>query len=130
PAQRGSMMIHPKGKKSHTDYEVIRKWKGYAILNLQIHTGRTHQIRVHLKHLGYPVVHDKVYGRERGIYLSDIKKNYRIPGKEKEEAALIKRLALHSAKIVFTDQSGKEQIIACPLPKDFSVVIKQLDKWG
>jgi 23S rRNA pseudouridine1911/1915/1917 synthase len=63
PVDRVRMAVNPKGKTAITDYEVARAFAPYALLDLQIHTGRTHQIRVHLTWLGFPIVGDPLYGR-------------------------------------------------------------------
>ena len=62
PIRKGYMMIHAKGKESKTSYEVVKYFKQYAWVNFQIHTGRTHQIRVHAKHIGHTIVSDDLYG--------------------------------------------------------------------
>ena len=57
------MAVNPRGKTAITDYEVAESLGQYSLLDLQIHTGRTHQIRVHLTWLGFPIVGDPIYGR-------------------------------------------------------------------
>ena len=62
PVKKGLMVINRKGKESLTDYEVIDDFGIYSWIQFQIHTGRTHQIRVHMKDIGHPVVCDELYG--------------------------------------------------------------------
>jgi 23S rRNA pseudouridine1911/1915/1917 synthase len=67
PVQRKKMAIVTRGRAARTDYRVLADIEGGALVECTLHTGRTHQIRVHLKHLGHPVLGDEVYGR-RGAY--------------------------------------------------------------
>ncbi len=130
PNHKGRMSIQKKGRFAHTDYEVLEKWNGFSLLRLRIHTGRTHQIRVHLQHLGHPVVGDPFYGSGGTLLLSAFKKKFKLSEKEEEERPLISRLALHSTQLVFHSPKGERTIIDAPLPKDMAVTIKQLSKWA
>jgi 23S rRNA pseudouridine1911/1915/1917 synthase len=130
PTQKGKMVVFKKGKPSHTDYKVLKTWNGYSLLELQIHTGRTHQIRVHLEYLGTPVLCDPLYGSPLPLLLSSIKKKYKLSMKEMEEKPLLNRLALHAHRITFTSPEGEVITIEAPIPKDFDASIKQLDKWS
>ncbi|RQO29693.1 RNA pseudouridine synthase [Taibaiella sp. KBW10] len=129
-AKRGTMMVHKRGKPAHTDYATLQEWNGYTLLRLQIHTGRTHQIRVHLQHLGHPVVADPIYSNGKGLYVSSLKKNFKNSDELGEEKAILNRLALHAAQLKFVDMEGKEVNIEAPLPKDMNAAIKQLNKWS
>lgn len=75
PALKGQMVVHKKGKPSITDYEVQEIVGKYALLKFQIHTGRTHQIRVHAKNMGHPIICDPLYGDGSPFLISSIKKN-------------------------------------------------------
>lgn len=57
-------MISEEGQPSLTHYRVMERYRGHTLLALSLETGRTHQIRVHLSHLGYPILGDKLYGGE------------------------------------------------------------------
>ena len=66
---RKKMAVTDKNSKSAiTNYEVIRHYKKYSLMKLQLETGRTHQIRVHLSYLGYPIVGDMLYGRKENQF--------------------------------------------------------------
>ncbi len=129
PVHKGRMIVHRKGRPAHTDYEVIQSWKNFSLLTLRIHTGRTHQIRVHLQHLGHSIVGDEFYGNTPKLMLSAIKRKFKI-AEEEEERPLLGRLALHASRLVFRDRAGNERSVTCPLPKDMSVAVKQLSKWN
>lgn len=130
---RGTMLVNKRGKFAHTDYEALQVWKAYSLVRLQLHTGRTHQIRVHLKFMGFPIVADPIYNEDSAIKISTIKKHFKLPKKtvdEVEERPLLNRLALHASMLKMKDEKGNEVIIEAPLPKDMSVTVKQLDKWN
>lgn len=130
PVKKGMMVIFPKGKEAKTDFWVESKWHGFALMKLQIHTGRTHQIRVHLKDLGYPVLCDPIYGNNTEVKLSDFKKKYKLSLDQLEERPILSRLALHAYELDFVDASGKHINIIAPLSKDMEATIKQLNKWA
>jgi 23S rRNA pseudouridine1911/1915/1917 synthase len=130
PNHKGRMSIQKKGRFAHTDYELQKAWNQFSLLKLRIHTGRTHQIRVHMQHLGNPVVCDPFYGSGGTLLLSSIKKKFKLAENAEEERPLLSRLALHASQLKFINQKGEKQVIDAPLPKDLAVTIKQLDKWG
>ncbi|RYZ50700.1 MAG: RluA family pseudouridine synthase [Sphingobacteriales bacterium] len=130
PTRKGRMSVQKKGRFAHTDYELKQSWNGFSLLRLRIFTGRTHQIRVHMQHLGTSIVCDPFYGTGGTLLLSSIKKKFKLAENEEEEKPLLKRLALHASELKFTNAKNEPMVIVAPLPKDMSVAIKQLDKWG
>jgi 23S rRNA pseudouridine955/2504/2580 synthase/23S rRNA pseudouridine1911/1915/1917 synthase len=128
PAKKGSMMVHRNGKPSLTDYEVLEVLGRFAWMRFQIHTGRTHQIRVHMQHIGNPIACDPLYGDGQPILLSSIKKNYKLSLKEEEEKPLLGRLALHASQLSFILPDGKHILLEAPLPKDLHATLQQLRK--
>ncbi|MDO4741988.1 MAG: RluA family pseudouridine synthase [Candidatus Saccharibacteria bacterium] len=88
--------VDPNGKASETFYRVIKTDDKHSLVELRPTTGRTHQLRVHLKYLGHPIVGDKVYGEERG-----------------------ERLFLHAKTLEVTLPKGKRQIFQSELPAEF-----------
>lgn len=131
PVHKGRMSVQKKGRSSRTDYEVLEMWHAFSLLKLRLYTGRTHQIRVHLQHLGHPVVCDPFYGQESPVYLSAIKKKFKLSAKEDEvERPLLQRLGLHASSLIFTNAKGLRVEIEAPLPKDMAVTLKQLAKWA
>ncbi len=127
---KGRMCVQKKGRFAHTDYEVLKTWNSFSLLKLRIHTGRTHQIRVHLQHLGNSIVCDPFYGRGGALMLSAIKKKFKLSQNEEEERPLLNRLALHASSLAFKNEQGEDIVLEAPLYKDMEVALKQLDKWG
>ncbi|MBX3254397.1 MAG: RluA family pseudouridine synthase [Chitinophagaceae bacterium] len=128
-AKRGVMVTNKKGKYALTDYEVAECFGNFSLMQFRIHTGRTHQIRVHMKHIGHPIVCDPLYGNGEPVLLSSIKKKFNLSKKEEEERPLFNRLALHAEKLIFTDQQKQEHIIEAAVPKDIRAFLQQLRKW-
>ncbi len=126
--QKGLMVIHRNGKPSVTDYEVIEDYKSYSLLQFQLHTGRTHQIRVHCKNMGHPLACDDLYGDGKPVLLSSIKKKYKLGKHDEEERPMLNRLALHSYCLKFTDAEGKPFNLTAELPKDMRALLQQLKK--
>ncbi|HMI77580.1 MAG TPA: pseudouridine synthase, partial [Ferruginibacter sp.] len=128
PLQKGLMVVHRKGKGSVTAYEVIEEHKSFSLLQFQLHTGRTHQIRVHCKNMGHPLACDELYGDGKPVLLSSIKRNYKLSKHDEEERPMLNRLALHSYRLIFTDAEGKEFDLVAELPKDIKALLQQLRK--
>jgi 23S rRNA pseudouridine955/2504/2580 synthase/23S rRNA pseudouridine1911/1915/1917 synthase len=131
PAHPDRMVVAKKGKASITHYKVVELFKNFTLVEANIKTGRTHQIRVHFQSIGYPLAVDVLYGRREAFLLSDVKlKKFRL-GKEEEERPMMSRSSLHAAKLTFQHpSSGEPMTFEAPLPKDFSAVLNQLRKWG
>ncbi len=126
-ARPNMMVVHKRGKEAITTYTVLEQFRSCALLSVQIHTGRTHQIRVHMQYAGHPLLIDPVYGGREAFYLSSVKKKYRLSGEEKP---LMARQTLHAASLSFNcPDTGSEVSVEAPLPKDFQAVLNQLRKW-
>jgi len=130
PANNGTMIVAKKGKLAVTDYKVAEQWPLFALMQFQIHTGRTHQIRVHMKSIGHPLVCDDLYGDGKPFMLSEIKRKYRLSDKEEAERPLLNRLALHAYRLDFAKEDGTIVSAEAPLPKDMAACVKQLNKWS
>jgi 23S rRNA pseudouridine1911/1915/1917 synthase len=127
PNGKGMMVWHRTGKASVTDYEVLEDFTLYSWLRFQIHTGRTHQIRVHTKYLGHPLVCDDMYGDGKPFLLSSIKRNFKQGKFDLTERPMLNRVALHAEQIQLKINE-KNFSWAAELPKDLRAVLQQLRK--
>jgi RluA family pseudouridine synthase len=128
PTKKGVMIINRKGKEALTDYEVLNAYGIFSWVRFQIHTGRTHQIRVHMKHIGHPIACDKIYGDGKAILLSSIKHNYKLSRNEEEEKPILNRLGLHAYQLRFSSSDNNTYQFEAPIPKDLKATLQQLDK--
>jgi 23S rRNA pseudouridine1911/1915/1917 synthase len=126
---KGTMIINRRGKPSITDYEVIESFGNYSWVKFQIHTGRTHQIRVHMKDIGHPLVCDELYGDGKPLLVSALKSKFKLSKNELEERPLLGRLALHAFKLGFVKPDMEKFEFEAPLPKDMRAALQQLTKW-
>jgi 23S rRNA pseudouridine1911/1915/1917 synthase len=128
PLQKGKMIIDKKGKPSITDYEVLENLGKYALVKFQIHTGRTHQIRVHARNIGHSIVCDSLYGDGKPVLLSSLKKKYNLNKNEEEQKPILARVALHSYQLKFKDINGEAFNLVAEQPKDIRALLQQLRK--
>lgn len=97
---RKKMAVDPEGREAVTEWKLLARGRGCALLDVHILTGRTHQIRVHMKHIGHPVCGDPIYGSDRG--------------------AKVPRLMLHAYSLAFTHPvTGERMTFTAPLPEAF-----------
>lgn len=131
PTNREKMAIRlPEdgGKEAITFYEVLERFRGYALVRCKPATGRTHQIRVHLAHIGHPIIADKAYsGRDR-LTLGDLL------GGETEDTdsgrVLIDRQALHAHTLRLDHPlTGQHLILTSPLPEDMTRSLEALRRY-
>lgn len=130
PVRIGLIRVDEKrGKKSFTAFQVRERFRGYSWMECRPATGRTHQIRVHLRQAGLPIVGDTLYGG-RPLQLSELKGSYRFKSDEPERP-LMGRVALHAEQLVVRHPvSGENVPIDCPPPKDFVVAIRYLRRFA
>ena len=121
PVHRQRMSLREGGRSARSDYTVVEALDGAALVRVRIHTGRTHQIRVHLASIGHPVAGDKVYGGTRTL-----------PGgraASREALLSLQRPALHAARLAFDHPESAERLhFASPLPGDIEAVLDRLRK--
>ena len=106
PVQRKKMAVNQtRGRIARTDYRVLQSGGGLSLVECALHSGRTHQIRVHLHHLGYPVIGDSLYGKK----------------------AAAPRQMLHAWKLGFTHpRTGERHFLEAPIPEDFRSLMARL----
>lgn len=124
PVKRKEMAVSSKGKNALTLWKIEKSLADkFALLSVTIKTGRTHQIRVHMSHIGHPVVGDAVYGFKNSWW-----KNNHFPIDEIEDC--IKRQMLHSAYLAFVHpDSEKFMEFHTPIPADMELAIKKLESF-
>ena len=118
-----------EGKLAETFFNTLKAYRKHTLVECEPVTGRMHQIRIHLSVLKAPIVCDEQYGG-KPIYLSQIKKKGFNLKKETEEQSLISRVALHAFSLQFSLMNGEEIKVEAPYPKDFDVLVKQLEKYS
>ena len=137
PAKNGTMIIQRKarpddrvgrGKEAITDYTVLEDFGIYSLVQFRIHTGRTHQIRVHMKDIGHPIVCDTLYGDGKPVFVSSLKSKFKLSKSAEEEKPLLHRLALHAFRLSFTNNDGALTELESPLHKDMRATLQQLQK--
>jgi 23S rRNA pseudouridine1911/1915/1917 synthase len=109
PKDRKKMTVTAtNSKEAVTHLKVIKRYKGYTLVSLVLETGRTHQIRVHMNYIGYPIYNDPVYNTKKATEFGQF---------------------LHSAKIdMIHPTTGKELHFECPLPKEFTDFLDTLEE--
>ena len=108
----------------------MEQFRSYAWVRFNILTGRTHQIRVHMKHLGHPIACDELYGDNKSLLLSSFKKKFKLSKLQEEEKPILNRLALHASELSFTDTNNNALKFEAELPKDLKALLQQLRKWN
>jgi RluA family pseudouridine synthase len=114
-----------EGRPAVTYFTSIKSYRHHTLVSCRPITGRMHQIRLHLSYLGAPITGDELYGGKL-FFLSKVKRNFNLK-KDTDEQPVMKRMALHAFSLEFSDLAGTTKTIEAPYPKDFQVLIKQLD---
>ncbi|THF60870.1 RluA family pseudouridine synthase [Pseudothauera rhizosphaerae] len=114
PEGERRVRVSEEGKPSHSIVRLLRRWRRFSLLEVELKTGRTHQIRVHLTHLGFPLAGDDKYG--------DFALNKQLEGEG------LKRMFLHAASLRFRHPlTGEEIALSSPLPDELQQFIDHLD---
>jgi 23S rRNA pseudouridine1911/1915/1917 synthase len=114
------MAVRADGREAVTNFRIEERFRVHTLLRVRLETGRTHQIRVHLAHVGLPLVGDPVYGGRQG----------RVAGDVAQLNALLHafaRQALHAQRLTLAHPgSGRELKLEAPLPQDFEALLAAL----
>ena len=120
----------PDAKPAMSYYEVMERFRGYTLVKVQPKTGRTHQIRVHLLHIGHPVLADKLYGGRSEFKRSDLMPSASGPRERagmEEDDVLLKRQALHAFRLRFRHPVKDTVLeVEAPLPPDMRTALDAL----
>jgi RluA family pseudouridine synthase len=122
----GRVKISREGKPAETWFTTLKQFRGYALVECKPVTGRMHQIRIHFSVLGTSIAGDEMYSG-KPVFLSALKRSYNLK-KETTEEPLSKRMALHAFSLEFLGLDGKMLKVEAPYPKDFRVLLKQLEE--
>jgi 23S rRNA pseudouridine1911/1915/1917 synthase len=123
----GKMYPHKDGKPAETKFRLLKNFGNISLMEFFPLTGRTHQIRVHSKYIGCPLLVDHLYGNQDAFYLSSVKKKFN-QGKFDEEKPIISRLTLHAKSLEFIHPNQTKVKFESALPKDLQAGINQLSK--
>lgn len=138
PKNREKMMIarnDPEAKSAVTQFEVLERFRGFSTIRALPQTGRTHQIRVHLAHVGTPVLCDKLYGGFSTLTLGEIVGKRGAPARPRGEgsdfeAPVLVRQALHARRLTFLHpETGKEITVESPIPDDMQKTLEAIRKY-
>jgi 23S rRNA pseudouridine1911/1915/1917 synthase len=116
PSHRKRMAVdEDQGRTAHTGYRVVERLNAATLVEAYLHTGRTHQIRVHFQHLGYPLVGDKTYGNRQNHRLTEL------------TGYTPSRVMLHAWSLAFMHPRTRESIhCEAPVPADFADAVAAL----
>ncbi len=127
PKNRQKMIVCPdeqNAREAVTTYEVLERFNGYSYVRLLPKTGRTHQLRVHMRHIGYPIVADALYAGHDQLTVAEVSGH---PQEESVENVLIDRQALHAFRLEITHPlSERRMVFEAPLPTDISNLLSAL----
>ncbi len=119
PVDRRRQVVRADGRAARTHFRVNRHLTGSSMLDLQLETGRTHQIRVHMQHIGFPLIGDPVYGR-RGCAAG-------LSEAQRQTLQQFPRQALHAEKVEFKHPvTASPIVVEAPVPIDLAVLIAAL----
>jgi RluA family pseudouridine synthase len=130
PRKVGKSMPSSRGKDSLTVLKVMERYKNATLVELNLVTGRHHQIRVHCSAIGHPLLVDEMYGSHTEFKLSQIKRKFNIK-KNDEEKPIISRVTMHAQLIEFEHPTSHEKVeVSAEYPKDFEALLQVLRKYA
>jgi len=129
PFQRDKMAIrrdHPLSRDAETRYDVERRFEGFTVVKVQPKTGRTHQIRVHLDHVGAPVLCDRLYAGHARVTRGELERRQakRLPPRPEDSDVILERQALHARRIEFKHPLSQQvMVLEASIPPDIQQVL-------
>lgn len=130
PRKPGRTIPSARGKESLSILNVIDRYRHSTFAEIDLITGRHHQIRAHLAAIGHPLLVDEIYGKASEFKLSQIKKRFNLK-KNEVERPIISRITMHAYSLQFIHPiSGEKIIFEAEYPKDFKALIEVLNKYG
>ena len=130
PVKKGLSMPSARGKESLTKLKVLERYKNATFCEIDLVTGRHHQIRVHCATIGHPLLVDKLYGKHEEFFLSSIKRKFNLK-KNTEERAIISRITMHASEIEFEHPKNSNKLhFKAEYPKDFTALLQVLNKYA
>ncbi len=118
---------HRRGKKSQTKFTLQSRWGAFSMWEATTVYYRVHMVRLHSAESGLPIAGDQHYGSIRPVFLSQLKRDYRVNPRKKEQP-LYGNLCLHLGAVEFTDEEGQPQVVRAELPRPWQVLIKKLEQ--
>ncbi|HKI73359.1 MAG TPA: 23S rRNA pseudouridine(1911/1915/1917) synthase RluD [Pseudomonadales bacterium] len=120
PTTRTRMAVQASGKQAITHYRVVTRYPGHSLLEVSLETGRTHQIRVHMSHIGHPLVGDPTYGGRQT--------RRRVPPELSEALDAMPRQALHAKALSFEHpETGQQVTFESDLPHDMEELLEAME---
>ena len=118
---RTRMKVSDSGRYAKTNFRILKKYRAHTLLEVQLETGRTHQIRVHMASIGYPILGDTAYGARPHMPKNPT-------ASLRENVSAFSRQALHATRLEFTfPEEGKKWLFVSRLPSDLNALIDALD---
>ena len=117
---RLKMTVRADGRDAVTHYRVVERFRNHTLLRITLETGRTHQIRVHMAHIGHPLAGDPAYGGRRQLTAGE-------DPAVRQGLLAFKRQALHATRLAFEHpQTGEDVVVEAPAPRDMLALLAVL----
>ena len=127
---KGRSRPSARGKESLSRLRVLERYRNATLVEVDLVSGRHHQLRVHVSAIGHPLLIDDFYGTQTEFFVSSIKKRYNLK-KHEEEIPLIDRITMHAYSIEFDHPTSGDRIkVVADYPKDFAALVSVLRKYS
>lgn len=130
PGREGGVLPSIRGKESLSILKVIKRFRSATLVEVNLVTGRQHQLRAHVASIGHPLLVDELYGESKEFHLSSIKRKFNLK-KNSKEFPIIARISMHSTSVEFTHPATEEKMkLKAEYPKDFRVLVEIFEKYA